>query len=429
MQTPAIEQKSVKPTVLGQFNRGQAIALALQGIDNYIGGRYIFGGNRLGQWHGAAGKRRARKLKKILTELPVDLRSTETILAIFGALFGEPTFFPQLGRSSLLACHIADKWITGSRHITTGDTEFQDNLASRVFSSEILDQLKKKHDSYTSIVHGEMGGSTDFDATKAVRVLYQSYLKLLNPNDKFFVTKLSSLIKNILNSSSEDIQLEKILNFIEFNSTGTEYIRGALTGAFFGKGEDKTSERPVSSAPAMTIDAFQKHVASFLNITDGTRLSRVSRTAYNMAGEAIGRPALVKPSEAPLTPAAATATARDRKSSSLLQQGHFKPNEQKVSGVLPSLRSSAAPESTVNLLGIVTQLFSTHGPKKELTEKEIEVCVIALEKLATRTEEQDTALLNQNKAVIQQAVSQLQDFLTYEAFPFEKTSSPGSNLS
>lgn len=185
----------------------KAVDFMKQVIPRYLADETPGPGDRYGFMHGPLGKRRARKLEKYLNAIPADTDHNIELLSLFLAVFGEPTYFPRIRRSSKLASMIADQWITGDRTNTMSlesNSQIVRDLSSKVFSGQLFDKVlsNSENDDVYEII--------SFNATKGVRDFLQRFINHLMPTEKAATQTLAENFRRILENSSEEISLEII---------------------------------------------------------------------------------------------------------------------------------------------------------------------------------------------------------------------------
>lgn len=386
------------------INISQAVVLAKESINSYIetnaGGR--------------AGKHRAKKLKNFLESFPINNDYSFAILALFIALYGEPTMLPRLGRSSVLAGRIACSWIRGSYTLTVvpgHDNRIDTSLTSTVFLRETLEYLARKYDCQDSSVSQSMASYT-FNHIKGIRVFCKLFIENLPRRDKALLNKFSKELERILNNGSEDLEIER---FIVMSPEKTQkYAEAALKGAF------ETSK--ITSVSKLKDDPIY-HIAGFLTYWDVIKTLRgVSRKANGYAQEALDK---IITSVAPVTsavpPVSTLAPLRDSKVSAA-PAAYFKPADQKLSDVLPKDSLSSTSESTQNiLLFLETHFGGEVVDETRVNESIIRASVVGLEKLAIKNQAADIELISQYKDTLERATDFLNDFLSFQEFPFKSS--------
>lgn len=385
------------------INLNQAVILAKQAIDRYVESSTGEG----------TGKHRAIKLKNFLKAFPVNKDYSFGILGLFIALYGEPTFLPRPGRSSMLAGMIASAWITGAYRkiaIVGRDIIVNTNLSSQVFPTETLERLTHEDNSLdTSMSKAVISTSiSTFNPTKGIRVFCQLFIKNLSLQDKAILKKLSQELKRILNNGSEDLEIGKLIPLS--SKKAKIYVEAGLKGAF------ETSKEVFVSQLA---NDTRNHIASFLTPWDVYKSLRgVNRTADLYAQKVIddiATPAVASPSA---TQSSMTIPLRESKIS-VAHATHFKPADQKLSDVFPKSSLSSTSESTQNLLLFLETYFGEEIDETRLNENIIAASVIALEKLAIKNQAEDIELIFQHRATLERATNFLNDFLSFQEFPFK----------
>lgn len=283
----------------------QAKQLALQAIENYLNGGSVTG-DRDGYWHGQVGKDRAQHLQVYLTALtPSTLGKEEALLALFLAVFGEPSsgyFNIFSSRSSRLAGLIADKWITGKRTYAWY-IENPGTVRSTVFSETALNQAvsNNKNDTW---VPNEYAPYSYFDHTKATRFLLDKVL-----NSAQFQPRKPAILKF---TKQLRIQLELDQSTFWLAMTilpqskvrDQAFIEGATIGAFLGDQQKQTPQSSSTSShkfndnmTAVEISEFKTPVSTtaklpedairlfsiWLTRADAAQLVRVNKASFPQA--------------------------------------------------------------------------------------------------------------------------------------------------